>query len=1473
MADLPADEILFRNVAQAYVAGPRFVRRDWLAIEVQQQLDRQECRFVLLTGEPGSGKSSFIAQLSQDNPSWPVFFTRRDQRTGMGETSARSFLLRVGLQLAALWPELFDLEQIRIDVTQVVGSTEQSSEMVGVRVERIRASPFHQTVVRISQQVQQAGGSLTGLSVGEWIADPRLIELDDLQEMALLRPARSLARLAPQERIVILVDALDELMFGDHEGNLLDWLANGPPLPANVRMVLSSRPTQHRLDVLIARRAEALYRVPLAAEDVRVRADVTSYAALLVRPPAIAAALRETGRSADAFIAELAERADGNIGYTAALGRAFDNALAGPERRMLLEQLLRLDRLPDDIGGLFAFFLRLIQNGPGRSSIKVTDPATGRIALLEGWSELYQPILALLSVGLQPLTLDQVHGLGNSLASRGQVAQAISWLEQFLDRAGDGYRLYHVTFAEFLTSAETRNDPVTTDLWVDAGGEHRRLANAMVGEGWPETTWQDSPEPREQGRRAYARFHYVTHLFLAEEFDTLARVIEEGGYGRGKLRFDPSTFLYARDLDLAIRAARRWEADDMARPRQLLRLWRFKLLRATFSSYAERLPSAAYAGLALVGRGREAVDLAGLITDPRRTALALAGLVRGQVDRPADAARLFRAACEAAARVDNTNRRSRLLGELLAAGPPANDVVARDAAIALARSFSDPTELVAALSSVALWLHVAGRGPDALAIRDEILTLAEAATDEQQAIEAVYTCAMLNVNLGDLAAARDGAAFLHPADRAVVLMQVVLHAQAEIAVEVATTLRDELAAAVDSTLPAPDRARLQIILADVSAALGDASGTAALLNEALATLLTDDPLRDASLVRDLANIAQRAGLPTLFDAAVQGLQNAAMTQLAGTHPHREASFSFTMSLELIDAALVLTELRAWEPALEIARGLQNYERGDVLLAVVTHLVSAKAFDRALAVAHEISAALGRGAFVSVSLSLRGGNAEHDAFVAIASGLADEGRWEPALDVARKLENIESQIEAVSAVAIRQHGAGLGARAAVLMTEVMTEARLGDVASGRDLGLAAAGKLCVLAQDWNHACGIADEIGTPSLRGSLELQVVKALAQEGKLDVASQLCRGIKVPGIRAEGLLAIIRKLDAIGGAPGLPVGNQGIVALLAAAQAEAVREPDKVASARVLRAIALAHSELHTGAQHDMDAAMQAAVQALNDAPFFGLVPTPWCDTASTFAKLGDWEWAMRIANGLVAHNVYDGCCALRDLAVVATRNGDVDRASALLAQARANAPRIQIPPMREQFLDSVAGESARIDRTEEMPLSSERPEARMAVALALLESGRVEAAVETMDGLAPASLDSNPIRLVNAFLEAGQIDPAKRVAELVRDPSNRAERLVSIASALVAAGKSNEARAMIDAAGAPMQRWPLAKETARVLAAAGDLAAHDRLLTECWAEASSPRQLLDLISLAEPLLTRAPDAGMQIHDAIRSLEAIVAD
>ena len=56
---------------QSYVSrdkNPRFLARLWLAERVEAALKEDNCRFVLLTAEPGAGKTVFMAWLANECP-------------------------------------------------------------------------------------------------------------------------------------------------------------------------------------------------------------------------------------------------------------------------------------------------------------------------------------------------------------------------------------------------------------------------------------------------------------------------------------------------------------------------------------------------------------------------------------------------------------------------------------------------------------------------------------------------------------------------------------------------------------------------------------------------------------------------------------------------------------------------------------------------------------------------------------------------------------------------------------------------------------------------------------------------------------------------------------------------------------------------------------------------------------------------------------------------------------------------------------------------------------------------------------------------------------------------------------------------------------------------------------------------------------------------------------------------------------
>jgi putative protein kinase ArgK-like GTPase of G3E family len=69
------DDLFFESVVREYVEeNSRFLRREWLASALEGKLGEAGKRFILLTAEPGAGKSSIVSQLAHDRPNWLRYF-------------------------------------------------------------------------------------------------------------------------------------------------------------------------------------------------------------------------------------------------------------------------------------------------------------------------------------------------------------------------------------------------------------------------------------------------------------------------------------------------------------------------------------------------------------------------------------------------------------------------------------------------------------------------------------------------------------------------------------------------------------------------------------------------------------------------------------------------------------------------------------------------------------------------------------------------------------------------------------------------------------------------------------------------------------------------------------------------------------------------------------------------------------------------------------------------------------------------------------------------------------------------------------------------------------------------------------------------------------------------------------------------------------------------------------------------------
>ncbi|MBD0266245.1 MAG: hypothetical protein ICV78_27070, partial [Tolypothrix sp. Co-bin9] len=183
----PHDDLFYEALINTYVNDPRFVQRSWLEKKIETELADPNCRFLLLTAEPGAGKTAFAAWLARQHqkPKWYRYFIRRDSQTPLSSGDANSFLFTLGHQLATQRPQIFRPKNLEVVVNQRVGVIRNHSTVIGIKIEDLKISPFYKTALKVDQEVGLIDASeLEGLSVKRMVGEPRFLELGNLQYLA-----------------------------------------------------------------------------------------------------------------------------------------------------------------------------------------------------------------------------------------------------------------------------------------------------------------------------------------------------------------------------------------------------------------------------------------------------------------------------------------------------------------------------------------------------------------------------------------------------------------------------------------------------------------------------------------------------------------------------------------------------------------------------------------------------------------------------------------------------------------------------------------------------------------------------------------------------------------------------------------------------------------------------------------------------------------------------------------------------------------------------------------------------------------------------------------------------------------------------------------------------------------------------------------------------------------------------------------
>ena len=565
-----------------------FTGREWVFRAINNWLANPDgSRFFLLRGEPGSGKTAISASLCQfaegtvappdglahlhpDFLSAFHFCSARDSRW----INPRVFAESLALQLAKRYPVY----------------AKALAEKSGDRAIRIE----------VQQQIEQGQG--VGVLIKK--LDVSGTTQEDAFNRVVREPLEALLREKLEEQVVILVDALDEALYSSQVPNIVSLLSQTDNLSFHVRFILTTR-VETRVENEFRNVNELSLSLP---SDQRNQDDISRYVKGRLKVDLELAAKAEQVEPTQMLdLAEVVScKAEGNFLYARFLLDAMAKGL---------RSLTELDGLPTGLDELYFDSLnRVIKLGK------------------RDWFMEYRPLIGVLSVAQESLTLAQLQAF--TAQPESSIWQYLSDLQQFIQEAnppdgqagqGTRYRLYHQSVIDFLghqrVSIEQRLS--LNNYYIPPGEWHKKLAN-VCEQGDLSIIWNDIKHNAvEQSRREYARRYYITHLYLAQEWQRLFEILDAVPYGKAKLRSDPSTHSYALDLDLG-RQATMWEGWTIDEGMAMLpRLWQYTLLRCSLTSRADRYPEAAFRLLVLLGRKQEALGLAELLTDPIKKVQAL----------------------------------------------------------------------------------------------------------------------------------------------------------------------------------------------------------------------------------------------------------------------------------------------------------------------------------------------------------------------------------------------------------------------------------------------------------------------------------------------------------------------------------------------------------------------------------------------------------------------------------------------------------------------------------------------------------------------------------------------------------------------------------------------------------------------------------------------------------------------------------
>jgi len=569
----------YNDIINAHYNPQNFVGRKWLIEEATSFRDDKDRRSLIIVGEPGSGKSSFLAYLAEF---WncPRHFIRVDNRSGVTGVDARAFLISLSSQLYEKYgPDIFE-RGISGHIQVAVGWAKDQAEVVGRFIDELYTLPF---LPLQGDEVQVKVGVATGRSkvFGERVR--RLIDVTlaldalTLLHVALINPLGKVQQLHPDEKVVILIDALDESMRHAGTTSTLDVLpqSTDAEFPPNLRLVMTSRNGEHLSkfqpsDLLYLDDKKKGY---WQANQQDIRAYIDKRLAEGPLASKIATWKRE---EVDDYATQVVEHSQNNflylyhffnelvasiqIKYTDMHNFGIPKGLSEIYRFFALEKIRR--NVEDTIRITVAeeipvSLLAQLKTVPNVSAIEIVDRdllltaidsdqvtpvlfplllsaqvqiikfQTQRAEQLGIWEEKYLPILGVMAVAYEPLYREQIAGFARVEVV--YVDSVLAQLKQFLDEMVDerevAYQFYHTSFSQYLLdSRQNRDYPLDGPKYHAQIATYYRMGKAT----WKEVDWETFTD-------RYLFSYLPTHLKAAGLAEELHALLQDFSWISAKL--------------------------------------------------------------------------------------------------------------------------------------------------------------------------------------------------------------------------------------------------------------------------------------------------------------------------------------------------------------------------------------------------------------------------------------------------------------------------------------------------------------------------------------------------------------------------------------------------------------------------------------------------------------------------------------------------------------------------------------------------------------------------------------------------------------------------------------------------------------------------------------------------------------------------------------------------------------------------